>query len=435
MIPEIELKSREEIKAFQEEKLRELLGYLSEKSPYYSEMFKENNIDIRSIKKLEDLTKIPVTTKDDLQKRTKDFICIAKNKIVDYNTTSGTLGDPVTFVLSDKDLDRLAYNEFISLSCSNGTPDDIYQMMVTIDRRFMAGIAYYLGLRRMGAGIVRVGPGNAQLQFDTMVRINPTALIAVPSFLIKLIEYAERNGIDINSTSVKKAVCIGEPIRNSDFSLNTLGKRIKAKWDIEIYSTYASTEMGTAFNECEYGVGGHHHPELIIVEFLDDNNEPVADNEPGEVVITTLGVEAMPLLRFKTGDICYHFKEPCKCGRTTLRIGPVLGRKQQMIKYKGTTLYPSIIYDILNEIDFIENYFIEVSTGALGTDELLIKVGGKSGIKNAEKQIKDRFRAKMRVAPEIEIISPAEIKKLQMIDVNRKPRIFADKRGLNSYDG
>jgi len=435
VIPEIELKSREEIKAFQEEKLRELLGYLSEKSPYYSEMFKENNIDIRSIKKLEDLTKIPVTTKDDLQKRTKDFICIAKNKIVDYNTTSGTLGDPVTFVLSDKDLDRLAYNEFISLSCSNGTPDDIYQMMVTIDRRFMAGIAYYLGLRRMGAGIVRVGPGNAQLQFDTMVRINPTALIAVPSFLIKLIEYAERNGIDINSTSVKKAVCIGEPIRNSDFSLNTLGKRIKAKWDIEIYSTYASTEMGTAFNECEYGVGGHHHPELIIVEFLDDNNEPVADNEPGEVVITTLGVEAMPLLRFKTGDICYHFKEPCKCGRTTLRIGPVLGRKQQMIKYKGTTLYPSIIYDILNEIDFIENYFIEVSTGALGTDELLIKVGGKSGIKNAEKQIKDRFRAKMRVAPEIEIISPAEIKKLQMIDVNRKPRIFADKRGLNSYDG
>lgn len=428
MIPEIETSSREEIKAYQEARLQELLKYLAEKSPFYSEMFRENKIDIRSIKKLEDLTKIPVTTKDDLQRRTKDFICVDKRKIIDYNTTSGTLGDPVTFVLSENDLNRLAYNEFISLSCSTGTPDDIFQLMVTIDRRFMAGIAYYLGLRKLGAGMVRVGPGNAQLQFDTINRINPTALITVPSFLIKLIEYAEKNGIDINSTSIKKAVCIGEPIRNNDFTLNTLGKRIKSKWDIELFSTYASTEMGTAFNECEYGVGGHHHPEMIILEFLDDNNEPVAENEPGEVVVTTLGVEAMPLLRFKTGDICYHHTEPCKCGRTTMRLGPVLGRKQQMIKYKGTTLYPSIIYDILNEIDFIENYFIEVYTGALGTDEVLIKAGCKTGIKNAEKIIKDHFRAKMRVAPEIQLVSPDKIKELQLVDIKRKPRIFADNR-------
>jgi phenylacetate-CoA ligase len=428
VIPEIETKSREEIKAFQEAKLQELLIYLSEKSPFYSERFIENGIDISSVKKLEDLLKIPVTTKDDLQKRSKDFICVDSRKIIDYNTTSGTLGDPVTFVLSDNDLDRLAYNEFISLTCSNGTPEDIFQLMVTIDRRFMAGIAYYLGIRKMGAGMVRVGPGNAQLQFDTINRINPTALITVPSFLIRLIDYAEKNGIDVNATSVKKAVCIGEPIRNNDFSLNTLGKRIKSKWGIELYSTYASTEMGTAFNECEFGCGGHHHPEMIIVEFLDENNEPVAENEPGEVVITTLGVEAMPLLRFKTGDICYHYTEPCECGRTTMRLGPVLGRKQQMIKYKGTTLYPTIIYDILNEIDFIENYFIEVYTGNLGTDEILIKVGCKTQNKNSEKIIKDHFRAKMRVAPEIQLISPKKIKELQMVDIKRKPRIFADNR-------
>ena len=428
MIPEIEKKSREDIKAFQETKLQDLLKYLFENSPFYSEMFRKNNIDIDSVKKLEDLLNIPVTTKDDLQKRTNDFICVDTRKIIDFNTTSGTLGDPVTFVLTENDLNRLAYNEYISLSCSNGSADDIYQLMVTLDRRFMAGIAYYLGLRKMGAGVVRVGPGNAQLQFDTISRINPTAFITVPSFLIKLIDYAEKNGIDINSTSVKKAVCIGEPIRNNDFTLNTLGKRIKGKWDIELYSTYASTEMGTAFNECEHGVGGHHHPEMIIVEFLDDNNQPVADNEPGEVVITTLGVEAMPLLRFKTGDICYHYNEPCECGRTTMRLGPVLGRKQQMIKYKGTTLYPSIIYDILNEIDFVENYFIEVSTGSLGTDEVLIRVGTKTNDKKFEKIIKDHFRAKMRVAPEIQLTNTQKIKELQLIDINRKPRIFADKR-------
>jgi phenylacetate-CoA ligase len=428
VIPEIETKSREEIKAFQEGKLGELLKYLSEKSPYYSEMFSQSKIDINSINNLEDLLRIPVTTKDDLQKHTKDFICVDTQKIIDYNTTSGTLGDPVTFVLTDKDIDRLAYNEFISLSCSNGSIDDIYQLMVTIDRRFMAGIAYYLGIRKMGAGMVRVGPGNPQLQFDTINRINPTTFITVPSFLIKLIDYAEKAGIDYNSTSVKQAVCIGEPIRNSDFSLNTLGRRIKEKWDLELYSTYASTEMGTAFNECEFGCGGHHHPEMIIVEFLDENNMPVPENEQGEVVITTLGVEAMPLLRFKTGDICYHYTETCKCGRTTMRLGPVLGRKKQMIKYKGTTLYPSIIYDILNEIDFIENYFIEVFTGNLGTDEILIRVGCETREKTFEKIIKDNFRAKMRVAPDIQLVSPNEVNKLQLTGMNRKPYIFADNR-------
>ncbi|MEZ4981869.1 MAG: hypothetical protein R2769_09845 [Saprospiraceae bacterium] len=104
-----------------------------------------------------------------------------------------------------------------------------------------------------------------------------------------------------------------------------------------MYSTYASTEMGTSFTECIEGNGGHHHPELLIVELLDDNNEPVHPGEIGEIVITTLGMEAMPLIRFKTGDLCRAYYEPCKCGRTTMRLGPILARKQQMIKLKRTT--------------------------------------------------------------------------------------------------
>jgi len=128
--------------------------------------------------------------------------------------------------------------------------------------------------------------------------------------------------------------------------------------------------MGTAFTECEAGQGGHHHPEMIIVEFLDENNQPVADDEAGEVTITTLGVEGMPLLRFKTGDICFHHNAPCGCGRNTMRLGPVIGRKQQMIKFKGTTLYPPAIYDVLNGIESVENYIIEVSTNNIGTDDI-----------------------------------------------------------------
>jgi len=427
-IPEIEKKPLPEIKKFQEEKMIELLVYLQKNSTFYQRLLSKNNIDIKEIKTLEDLTNIPVTTKDDLQNFSDDFLCVEKGKIIDFVTTSGTLGKPITFAMTENDLERLAYNEYISFSCANTTSDDIFHMMVTLDKRFMAGMAYFLGLRKLGAGIIRMGPGLQKLQFESIERFAPSGLVSVPSFIPKLIEYAEENGIDYKNSNIKKAVCIGEAIRNADFSLNTLGKKITDKWDIKLYSTYASTEMGTAFTECEAGKGGHHHPEMIIVEFLDDDNNPVKEGEAGEVTITTLGVEGMPLLRFKTGDICHQHTEKCSCGRTTMRLGPVIGRKQQMLKFKGTTLFPPAIYDVLNQIDCVENYIVEVSTNHLGTDDILIKAGCKKIEKETLKNIKDHFRAKMRVAPEIEFFKPQEISKMQMLDGGRKPVIFVDKR-------
>src|SRR5690554_4893437 len=128
MIPEIEKASAQDIKAFQEEKLRDLLQYLNTHSPYYKRVFKEQHIDINSIQTLEDLTKIPTTTKDQLQQYNNDFLCVPKNKIIDYVTTSGTLGDPVTFALTDNDLNRLAYNEAISFACSGVTENDVMQL-------------------------------------------------------------------------------------------------------------------------------------------------------------------------------------------------------------------------------------------------------------------------------------------------------------------
>lgn len=427
-IPEIEKQPLSEIKIFQEDKLKDLLSYLETHSKFYKNLFKKNNINTEEIKTLEDLTNIPVTTKDDLQNYSDDFLCIPKNKIVDFVTTSGTLGDPVTFAMTENDLERLAYNEFISFSCANTSSNDIYQLMVTLDKMFMAGMAYFLGLRKLGAGIIRIGPGLQKLQFQSIERFSPTGLVCVPSFIPKMIEYAEENGIDYKKSSIKKAVCIGEPIRNADFTLNTLGRKITDNWDIKLYSTYASTEMGTAFTECDAGQGGHHHPEMIIVEFLDNDDNPVAEGEAGEVTITTLGVEGMPLLRFKTGDICHHHTEICSCGRTTMRLGPVIGRKQHMLKFKGTTLFPPAIYDVLNQIDCIKNYIVEVSTNQLGTDDILIKVGYEKVDKNSSKDIKDHFRAKMRVAPEIEFFKPSEISTMQMEDNGRKPKIFIDKR-------
>ncbi|WP_422082336.1 phenylacetate--CoA ligase family protein [Ulvibacterium sp.] len=429
MIPEIEKASPEEIKAFQEERLKETLHYVQEKSPYYKRLFKEHSIDIKTIRTLADLTKIPVTTKEQLQNHNDDFICVPKNKIVDFVTTSGTLGEPVTIGLTDADLDRLAYNEAISLACAGVTENDILQLTTTIDRRFMAGMAYFLGARKLGAGIIRVGAGIPELQWDTILKFRPTYLIVVPSFLLKLIQYAVQHGIDVNSSGIKGAICIGESLRNQDFSLNVLANKIKSAWDIELYSTYASTEMSTAFTECSEQQGGHHHPELIIVEILDENDRPLPPGMEGELTVTTLGVEAMPLVRFKTGDIVVAHDSPCNCGRNTLRLGPVVGRKKQMIKYKGTTLYPPAMDNLLNDFQEVESYVIEIYHNSIGTDEIGIKIASRNASNLLLHDIKDHFRSKLRVSPKIEFCEAGEIQKLRYSKLRRKPVTVIDKRG------
>lgn len=428
MIPAIEKNSLEEIKIFQEQKLAELLTYISQNSPFYKRLFAGQNIDISKIKTLEDLHYLPVTTKEDLQQYNDDFVCVPQHKIIDYSSTSGTLGDPVTFGLTDSDLDRLAYNEAISFACAGIAEGDVVQLMTTIDRKFMAGLAYFLGLRKLKVGVIRVGAGIPELQWDSILKYKPSYLITVPSFLLKLVEYAEIHGIDYHNSSIKGAICIGEPLRNQDFSMNILSKKITEKWNIKLFSTYASTEMSTAFTECEHGVGGHHHPELIIIEVLDENNNPVKNGEIGELTFTTLGIEAMPLLRFKTGDIVQLHSDACTCGRNTVRVGPVVGRKKQMIKYKGTTLYPPAMNDVLSDFDNIENHIIEISTNDLGTDEIVIKIAVKKQTPEFLQEIKDHFRAKLRVTPKIEFASKETLNPLVFNPMSRKPIRFFDYR-------
>ncbi|MXN90023.1 AMP-binding protein [Flavobacterium sp. Sd200] len=427
-IPYIETASQQEIKAFQEQKLAEALQYVAQNSAYYKRLFTNQGIDITEIKTIEDLQKIPVTTKEQLQEFNDDFLCVPKSVIVDYATTSGTSGKPVTFGITDKDLDRLAYNEAISFACSGIKEGDVIQLMTTIDRRFMAGLAYFLGIRKLKAGIIRVGAGVPELQWDSILKYRPSYLITVPSFLLKLIEYAENHGIDYNNSGIKGAVCIGEPLRNQDFTPNILSKKITSKWDIKLFSTYASTEMSTAFAECEHSVGGHHHPELIIAEVLDENDVPVTNGNSGELTVTTLGIEGMPLVRFKTGDIVQLHSESCKCGRNSMRIGPVIGRKQQMIKYKGTTLYPPAMTDLLQTFGDIQSHLIEISTNSLGTDEILIKVAVANPTDDLLTEIKDHFRAKLRVTPKIVFVTLPEINAIMFNPMSRKPVNFIDNR-------
>lgn len=429
-LPEIERKSKEEIKAFQEKLLKKQLVYLQENSAYYSELFKAQKIDIESINSVEDLVGIPVTTKDELQKYNEKFLCVPKSEIADYVSTSGTSGDPVLIAMTDGDLERLAYNEALSYDCAGLNTGNTLQLTTTLDRRFMAGLAYFLGARKAEIGVVRVGSGVPELQWDTIGKIKPDALICVPSFLLKMIEYAEESGIDYRNSSVKKVICIGEPLRNQDFSDNVLASKIKSKWPLELYSTYASTEMATAFTECEAGMGGHHHPELIICEFLDENDQPVREGEAGELVVTTLGVRGMPLLRYKTGDIVKPYDEKCSCGRTTFRLGPLVGRKQQMIKYKGTSLYPPSLLDLLNDFEEVKHYVIEVFSSEIDEDEIQVKVFSTNESDEMLDRIKDRFRAKVRVSPRIQFVSEPEILKIKFPENSRKSITFVDKRKI-----
>lgn len=430
MEKDIEFESPERIKEFQEGLLRDHLAYLKEKSPYYRRMFESYGINTEKILHLEDLTRIPFTEKKDLQLYNDDFCCVPKKKIIDYITTSGTMGDPVLFGCTEKDLQRLAYNEKKSFTCAGLSEDSVLQLMTTLDKRFMAGMAYFLGLREMGAGVIRVGNGIPELQWDTIRRFQPDAIMCVPSFILKLIDYAEAHGIDYRGSSIRRIIGIGEGLRDQNFEYNLLGRQIHERWpEVKLFATYSSTEMGATFSECEYGMGGHVHPELIIVEIIGDDGMPVADGQPGEVVVTTLGVEGMPLLRFRTGDIACKHVEQCRCGRWSYRLSPLLGRKNNMIKLKGTTLYPPAINDVLDNTDYIENYVVIVRNSAAGTDDVLVKVGLKTEQDfDVVKELKDSFRSRIRVAPEIEICPADDIRKVNFPPTGRKPVKFIDER-------
>lgn len=429
LFPEIEKQSPEEIQLFQEKKLKEVISYVSSNSPFYKKHFVQHDINVQSIDGMDALKKIPPTTKDDLQNHNWDFLCVPRSEIVEYTSTSGTLGRPVTIALTENDLQRLAYNETISFACADGKSGDIFQLMLTLDRQFMAGIAYYQGIWGLGASVVRVGPGVPAMQWDSIQRLKPTVLVAVPSFLLKLIQYAKDHGVDINQTSVERAICIGESLRTEDFQLSIIGKKIQEDWNIKLYSTYASTEMQTAFTECKEGLGGHLHPELLILELLNEENEPVNDGERGEITITTLGIEGMPLVRYKTGDMAIAHKGKCSCGRTSLRLGPIAGRKQHQIKLKGTTIYPPGIYEILNELQFIHDYVVEAFTGELGTDELRLHIVAHGEITDGMiTMLNNVFQSRLRVLPQIDFTSPGQLEKLQAGKGERKIRRFIDSR-------
>lgn len=429
MNPALAFQAGEQQQAHQSTALQQMLQYLQQHSSFYQRLFREQGIQLSRITDTEDLPLLPTTSKSDIQQHNWDFLCVPRTEISEYMATSGTLGRPVTIALTAHDLQRLSYNEQQSFRCAGAEAGDTWQLMLTLDRQFMAGIAYYSGLRALGAAVVRTGPGLPALQWETIQRLQPDSLVAVPSFIVKMIETAIDQGIDLQGTSLRKAVCIGENLRNADFSLNALGRRIGEAWPLQLFSTYASTEMQTAFTECAAGMGGHLQPDLLIAEILDEEGQPVPNGSYGELTITTLGIEGMPLLRYRTGDVCALHRESCSCGRHSPRLSPVLGRRQQMIKFKGTTLYPPALFDLLNETGYIREYVVEVSCNELGNDEVRVYLDTALSPEECSARLRPLLQGRLRVLPALQFISATDMQKMQFPAASRKQVRFIDKRG------
>jgi phenylacetate-CoA ligase len=394
--------------------------YAKHNSNFYRQTLKHVEFSAQNFT-VEEIKKLPFTTKEDISKCNSDFLAVPIADVADYSTTSGTSGEPITIYLTKNDLQRLARNERHSLALTGATSNDVFQLMTTIDKQFMAGLAYFLGVQELGAGIIRIGPGVPALQWNSILLNKPTVLIAVPSFIINLLDYATNNNIEFSRTAVKSIVCIGESIRNEDLTLNVLGKRITQQWDVELFSTYASTEMGAAFTECFAHAGCHLNNELLYLEVIDEDGLEVKSGEQGEIVITTLGTEGTPLIRYKTGDIATVYKEKCQCGITSPRLGPIIGRKNQMIKYKGTTIFPKAIFELLDAIPAISCYKVEISKDYLENDNITLLLEKKIEGTPTVGLLIDECKSKLRAVPHFVFLESDYLRNQVYKNHSRKP--------------
>lgn len=417
-----------EIKKIQDELLSDTIRYAYEMSVYYRRVFDRHGISPADMKTVEFLDTLPCTSKLDISKDNWAFLSVKRESIAEIVSTTGTTGEPVFIALTGNDIERLAYNEERSFGYTGAGKEDLFHIAVTCDNLFIAGIAYYRGLIRLGASVVRIGPQGIVRHFDLIKKLKPNGIVAVPSFLFYLICRAHENELDMKKFGIEKIVLIGDSIRNVDFSANTLGCLIEDAFDERCYSTYGITEGQVSFCECEFHQGLHSHPDLVIVEIVDDHGKPLKDNEIGELVLTPLQLQGMPLIRYKTGDITFKISSPCLCGRNSVRIGPILGRKHQRLKVAGVTLYPKTIENTILGIKDIINYQIEVYTGNDQTDHIILRVGAYRNDKSFKSFLVDSLRARAKVTPEIEIESPEEIEKRLFEGGSRKAITFKDRR-------
>lgn len=420
----------EEIRRRQLVLLQRHLAHLEDCSPYYRRLFQSIGFSSDQLTQLDQLGNLPVTGKAELARYNRDFLAVDEDQVVDVCVTSGTTGEPVTVWQTESDLQRLAANEMQAFVAAGITRRHRVLIAAALDRGFMAGLAYFLGLRAIGATIMRAGSSSLEYLAETLRQQRPQIMVGVPSLFLSLARHLQQQGTDCRALGVEKLICIGEPIRRPDLTLSSLGEALTEQWAAQILGTYAGTEIATAFADCEQGCGGHLLPELALIEIVNEDGTVSNAGQVGEVVVTPLGIEGTPLLRYRTGDMAMLHDDPCVCGRQTPRLGPIVGRREQMLKCRGTTFFPATIANVLHSIPAIEGHYIEVSCRHDLADEVKVVVGCNDPAITAD-WISTRIAALTRVKLQVVVRSPAEVAGITRRSDRRKPVTFFDYRGFN----
>lgn len=420
---ELAMEAPEYIEKKQRDLLAEHIRYCRDCSPYYRERI-NGEYPLSHAPVCDVLSTLPLTTKEDVALRNDDFFAVDIGEVVDIVLTSGTTGTPTRVVYTEHDLQRLAYNEEQAFTGCGLSRHDIVLLTCTMDRCFIAGLAYFLGARRIGAAAVRNGHGTLESHAEVMHQTRPTAIVGVPSFVKKLGHYLREQGKDPLARSVQRIIAIGEPIRDGRMERLASAREIEDVWGARVYSTYASTETITTFCECTKQCGGHLLPDLALVEILDAEGRALPPGDTGEITVTPLQTEGMPLIRFRTGDMGFLMDEPCSCGRNTPRLSPILGRTSQRLKVQGTTLFPNAIHQVLHEYDAISEYYISASRRDVLADEVCVHVSLRPGAELTAEELERGLQARLRVKPKVRLEAEDRVRQVVFNPKYRKPMRF-----------
>ena len=363
--------TREQISALQLERLQATVRHCMN-SPFYKKRFEEIGLKPEDIKSLDDIRKIPFTTKADLRD-TYPFgmASVSLRECTRLHSSSGTTGTPTVILHTQKDLDEWANQVARNLWMVGLRPNDVFQNSSGYGM-FTGGLGFQYGAERMGMLTIPAAAGNSLRQIKFMTDFGTTALHAVPSYVTRLYEVMQSAGVDPRKDTKLKVLAIGAEPHSEEQR-----QRIEEMMGVKAYNSFGMSEMcgpGVGF-ECQEQNGLHFWEDYYIVEIVDPETlEPVADGEIGELVLTTLCREAMPLLRYRTRDLTRVLGRSCPCGRNHVRIDRMRGRSDDMMVLRGVNIFPIQIEKILMTFpELASNYLITLTTDA-DNDNMTVEV-------------------------------------------------------------
>lgn len=368
---ELETLTRPEIEKLQLERLKKTVHHCMN-SPFYKKRFEENGLTPEDIQSLDDLRKIPFTTKQDLRDTYPFGIAsVSLDKAVRLHSSSGTTGNPTVIIHTQKDLDEWANAVARCLHMVGLRPSDVFQNSSGYGM-FTGGLGFQYGAERLGMMTVPAAAGNTKRQLKFITDFGTTALHAIPSYVTRIYEVMQEMGLDPKRDTKLRTLIIGAEPHSEEQR-----RRIEEMMGVKAYNSFGMSEMcgpGVAF-ECQEQNGLHIWEDYYIVEIIDpDTLEPVPEGEVGELVLTTINREGMPLLRYRTRDLTRVLPGECPCGRHHKRLDRMKGRSDDMIILKGVNIFPIQIETILMQFkELTTNYLITLETKD-SNDEMIIEV-------------------------------------------------------------